>query len=328
MRWLDHPAGREPKLRGLAAESGVEALASVAGFHNLEQSFVMAPFAGQLLVAVHEGVHDELLTTTAFGGVQRIFKRLHARSRDNRVRAVAAQTLEDLVRASRLTHECAATYLSIKWFPSKEEPRLLSAHPNEYKSFYLRYAEVIDRVIAATFVQYLIGKALSQAVMNPAWIYSLCDWTPDRPMNYSPEQRPDTRLHHLLELLSVCLSDLRSSLPAFVDSSRARGDVAGTFDVLSEADWEALGEPASRTVENDVWNEIGRWMYGICRDSLPTLDPTSVAGCVQGALDAVQERVGIQLFDDDDAPSQAQLDLASDGSQDRWGLSLIDNSAN
>jgi hypothetical protein len=315
-----------PQLRSLAAELGIEVLPSAAGFHDFEHAYVLPPRAGYRLVASHEGIHDELLAATAFGACQRIFRRLHQRSNEAHVRAAAAQLLADLVRFSTLTHECTATYLSIKAFPLSETARLIEEHPEKYKTFYARYADVIDPFVTTTFVQYHLGKALGSAAMNIPWIGSLRDWRPDRIVEVPTEGRPDTRLLLLLNTVTSHLKGLLPILSSAVDSRRAQYDIPETFDVSLEVAWEELPEPVFTAVTECVRRETVRWLHGVTEHSCPTLDFHQVEVCAEEVVQAIETTTGTSLFDDNDRLRLSELAADQMGYKGSWARTLIDNS--
>ena len=137
--------------RPLALELGGTTLASTAGFHDLERPTVQASHIGNPIVSLHEGIHDELLRSTAFGGTQVWFKRLFEHATDSRVRNPAGRWQEELVRGSVTTQECAATYLSIKCLLKDEHKALLDKHPPSYQHYFSLLAETIDLLALMCF---------------------------------------------------------------------------------------------------------------------------------------------------------------------------------
>src|SRR5580765_7053497 len=101
------------KPHALESELGhLDFLRGTAGYHDFESIKLMGGHEGKTVVAFHELVHDEMLRQTPYGSIIIMLRLVHKYSRYPEAKTAAERSLLTLVRASRRSQECAATYLS------------------------------------------------------------------------------------------------------------------------------------------------------------------------------------------------------------------------
>jgi hypothetical protein len=115
------------------------------------------------LVTLHEQEHSGFVRGTVFGFAQHVAEFLHRAT----ARPELAQLKWTLWRASMRTHERGATFCSVKALPSAGERELVDSLPPAYARFYAELASVVDAVFASSHLQYLFGKAITNAVLDP-----------------------------------------------------------------------------------------------------------------------------------------------------------------
>jgi hypothetical protein len=315
---------RRPHFRSLAAEIGPEPSASVAGFHDFEVPFVVASRAGTALVAQHESIHDELLTNSAFGTLQRIFKKLCDKTAAGSPLAQATTaTFEDLLQGSTLVHECTATYLAIKSLPATETDRVLKAHPKQYQEFHRQYSKVLEPALSATFVQYLAAKAIAFAAMSPSTIMEFTKWTPNNRLLLPDTERPDYRFSQVSTIVSSAIADLHQRLETVGNFHR---EIPSDFNCELERAWEELPPESLDIIQDIYWDTVQEWVFEKARKVCSIISTDDANDAFIAIFAALEKQSGIQLLPEfvaAESGSQARADAL--GYRGRFGAIAIDN---
>jgi len=274
----------------------MEHLQGQAGSHDIDRVLILPENAGSLLVTRHEGVHDKLLTETPFGTIQFAFRQLQKNAISPVTRSNAERWLEELFDASMLTHECGATYLSIKSFPVEMHSRLLSGHSKEYERYFHYPGDVIDPVFHSSYLQFLVGKIAVEVCLSSRLQEHLCDWSLDLKVEIADCDAPDNRLKELLPTIGNKLCRLVS----FIDENIAREkntlSLPRRFDFQSEDAWSSLTVDIGDKLDNYLLSIIREWMYPIAEKLWPCLLHEEWMDCRKRFVHNIETRSGTNLF--------------------------------
>src|SRR5438552_2507539 len=93
------------RFRSLNSELEIAELLTTAGLHDFDRAFVYEGHIGKLIVSRHEMVHDNLITQTPFGLVQRAFRQATLVVSSSELRQRLSAWLDYLSNKSLLSHE-------------------------------------------------------------------------------------------------------------------------------------------------------------------------------------------------------------------------------
>ncbi|SFP74539.1 hypothetical protein SAMN05660464_4074 [Geodermatophilus dictyosporus] len=218
---------------------------------------------GQILS--HESAHDLLLKSTHLGLVQLA---LSGEGLDpapaGQVRDRCARLLDDLIEASRFTHEAVATFASSIGVPERELPAYWSRHPKDYQDA----AHVIEWLRARPVAdddKINIALTLGQLALA---VSILDDWSPlhlrdvdamERWLN-APQNRPDRRFPALSRFFAAQEDDILRSVSksgtnfaASISSQVPLGGQSISYRGLVEP---VTGQPLFRDIASHIIKDL------------------------------------------------------------------------
>lgn len=248
----------------------LDPLQTTAGYHDFHSIRIMGGHEGEALVAFHELVHDEMLRQTPYGSILIVLRLVHRHPKSPQAKAAAESWLLALVQASRRSQECAATYLSIKNFHPREHSRLLNTLPALYKDYFEGLARYLDPIFESSYVQYLVGKAIIQAVLSSPLSVRLREWSPDLAVSISAEEAPDQRMDFLLQALGSKFGQLKAVLADHIwtDITLPRD-----FDIHSERSWSEIPHQTRSALEGQIVAKIRLWLFPLAGEILSWISP-------------------------------------------------------
>jgi hypothetical protein len=140
---------------------------TTGGYHDLLHPTLHAGSVGNAMVLRHEAVHDRMFRSTRFGYLQLFFKALALDSRvSNIARERASENVRDLYQWSLLTHEAAATYISIREMPYTLFDATRHSLPDQYNDFERLISGQIDTLFPSRKVQLIVGEVICRLPLN------------------------------------------------------------------------------------------------------------------------------------------------------------------
>jgi hypothetical protein len=176
-------------------------LHSTGGRFNFDSYEIDAQFLNDPVFVFHEQEHNGFVRGTIFGWVQHVAEILH---RDTRSRDLAAFKWT-LWQASEKTHERGATFCSIKAFSTDRHGELISVSPDSYRDLYQDMAGIVDRVFDSSYMQYVLGKAITNHALN-AGLHTLLAGLQNsmqlRDLSLSSDYSPDMRWDQIVDAIN------------------------------------------------------------------------------------------------------------------------------
>jgi hypothetical protein len=229
------------------------------------------------LVAIHEDIHDRILTTTAYGFVQRCFGSYFQPQVPRRWRQFAERWLAALDEESARLHEIAATHLSIKDLPQEQHAHALSGLHPAYREYYLVLANVIDAHAQSSFVQFVIAETIVNCALHSPLLIRAARFTGTETPHIGAEESPNQRFCRLLTLLDgdAC-SQLVTSLRPVLAAAAASRDLS-SFDANSEDDWLNLAnEDALGVVHHTLIEHVAGWFADRDQSGIPMPEENTI----------------------------------------------------
>ena len=240
-----------------------EQLFQEAGYHDfLKWGTINLHNAHSRLAGLHESLHDEFLTSTPFGAVQQAFVRVQKRSGIKYIIQQSKLWSEELAQQSALTHERAATYLSIKMFsPEIQQQLQMTLHPT-YKSLFKDLQDIIDPIFKSSYLQYHVGYAFCELCFASTIAERLSKHDFINTPKLLPDEAPNNRFDILNENLTRDqLNHLLEYIIEDLDQSRTVLQLPSDFAVQSERSWLGLSHPTAVQIDKFVAKTCREWLY-------------------------------------------------------------------
>ena len=231
-------------------------LHSTGGRFNFDTYEIDARFLNDPVFVFHEQEHNGFVRGTVFGWVQHVAEILQ---RDTRSRHL--ETFKwTLWQASEKTHERGATFCSIKAFSPDRHGELISMLPDLYRDWYQDMANTIDRIFVSSYMQYALGKAITNHALNAGLhtlLASLQDSIQLRDLSLSPDYSPDMRWDQIVDAISSHGLSMFAQRTYVVTNAHREGiglalngpiDAEETWSALNSADATALDECVYRAL--------------------------------------------------------------------------------
>jgi hypothetical protein len=250
----------------------IYALHSTGGRFDFETYEIDSGFVDDPIFVFHEMEHNGFVRGTIFGWVQHTAEFLHrdAGSRD------LASFKWTLWQASEETHERGATFCSIKAFPLDQHRGLINALPDSYRGLYEDMAAVVDQVFTSSYMQYALGKAITNHALNPrlqTLLGKLQDSTQLRDLRLPDDYTPDMRWHRIIDAISIVgLSEFARRTYVITETHRERIGLALNGPVNDEETWSALSLGDATALDGCV----SRALRAVLREmaaSVDTIEP-------------------------------------------------------
>lgn len=232
---------------------------AIAAFHDLRRLHYVDEASSDRLVVLHENVHDDLLRHTVFGAFQGVLAYLRDRMATPQAKSYLDTWLTVSIDSSRISHESAATYLSVKQLPPAQGLRAFTRLPDEYRSYYAVFADALEGVFQATYIQFIIAKVIVEVAMASRIDDLLQLAEQQAPAHIPPRSQPDHRLGSLLSLARPHFRELLEAIQVEIASS---GATTGTrIDIQSESAWGRLTIEGAEGLEETVFGVARGWLY-------------------------------------------------------------------
>jgi hypothetical protein len=248
--------------RRLFDEIALPRFDTTGAYHDVDRILVTEDVASDHLVLRHEMIHDDLLQQTVFGNFQFAVRRAGLLSASTQVRAYLDHWLRAACDASRLTHECAATYLSIKAAHIDEHAALYDVLPEEYQGYFDLLSQHIDDRVPPTQLQYVIAKVVIEITMGAPLDRIVSLFSTRAEPTIPAEVAPDVRLVPFLKSVQEALPELMTDLQAVINNQDPTG---ARFDAISESDWMGLNLSRAEELERVAFDVTRARLYELGR---------------------------------------------------------------
>lgn len=258
---------------------------NLAGLHTLSAWGTTSERGTSALVAMHEDLHDRILSTTAFGYVQR-WLRSHLQPQvPVSWKRFATKWLAALDQESAHAHEVAATYLPIKHLRLEEQADALAQLPPQYREYYDTLARVIDRHAKSSYVQFVIAETIVFSAFHSPILLRIAGLARETKPSITPEESPNRRLERLCALLDgdgggILVESLQRELAT---TARERG--LQSFNANSEMDWVTLPRPLISELDHVLVEYVAQWFADRSYGGVPAPDVREIADAAEALLE-------------------------------------------
>jgi|GEM_PF-6755229 len=262
---------------------------NLAGLHTLSAWGTTSEWGTSALVAMHEDMHDRILSTTSFGFVQRWLRSHFQPQVPEGWKRFAMKWLAALDRESAHAHEVAATYLPIKRLRVEEQADALAQLPPQYRECYDTLARVVDPHAKSSYVQFVIAETIVFSAFHSPILLRIAGLARETKPSITPEESPNRRLERLCALLD---GDRGGNLIESIQ--RELATAAGqrglrSFDANSETDWVALPRPLISELDHVLVEYVAQWFADRSYGGVPAPELREIADAAEALLEPAMQ---------------------------------------